>query len=75
MINIYVNQRKLINLSLKQKSAEIYVSFNSRKSSSEDVTRSKSRKVIMAGIDKVNDSEIKLILMPDDDSFIPMFWV
>ena len=36
--------------------------------------RSKSRKVIMAGIDKVNNSEIKLILMPDDDFFIPMFW-
>ena len=36
--------------------------------------KSKSRKVIMAGIDKVNDSKIKLILTPDDDSFIPMFW-
>ena len=38
------------------------------------MTKSESRKVIMAGIDKVNDSEIELILMPDDDSFIPMFW-
>ena len=38
------------------------------------MTKSESRKVIMAGIDKVNNSEIELILMPDDDSFIPMFW-
>ena len=28
----------------------------------------------MAGEDKVNNSEIELILMPDDGSFIPMFW-
>ena len=35
--------------------------------------KSESRKVIMAGVDKVNDSEIELILTPDDDSFIPMF--
>ena len=39
------------------------------------MTKSKTRKVIMAGVDKVNNSEIKLILTPDDDSFIPMFWV
>ena len=38
------------------------------------MTKSESGKVIMAGIDKVNDSEIELILMADDDSFIPMFW-
>ena len=37
--------------------------------------RSRSRKIIMADVDKVNDSEIKLILMLDDDSFVPMFWV
>ena len=43
------------------------------KSSWEDMTRSKCRKVIMAGVDEVNDSEIKLILMLDDDCFIP-FW-
>ena len=38
------------------------------------MTKCESRKVIMAHIDKANNSEIELILTPDDDSFIPMFW-